>query len=469
MLVIRVTDPNPIEHVSQQFKDAVNAGTRQWFVELDVYFDGPEEDPTTLTEEDVMRFDLLEEIASPGTDPIGVISSNEFEFTLSNDNRRFTPTNDESEYYGKLNPNVLVKPYLGLKRDDEEIEGVSLGTFWVRDWRARSERMEVQVPCYDSLYKWGQLYVPGLRASWDTTFADFLSLVLGSIGLTTSDYVIDEGLEVPIKVGWAPEGKLKDVLQEICHGIAFVDMARDGRIQFRPVSILTEDDVVFSFTDEDQITSIHVPTEMRGTYTRVQLTQSSPTIRPSEDVLRISKEVPGNGSVELSRASYRLSPVALVERITVEDTNNTVSISDILTTSVDMSCTLSNSDEEDQEVTVIATGLPIEKAHTRHMKVDEDLEETIEKRELHIENNLMQDDQLVSDTLDLIVELVTDPHRFIEASVRGNPAVIPGNTVSLSDPSDKIQDETANIIRRRLSYDGGVEESYDLYRVVEVS
>lgn len=462
----RITDPNPIDKVSFEFRDNVDAIQREWAVEVEVYFDGEDEPPVIFTEEEVSSFSLLEEIAAPGHDPLGVVSSNEFNLRLSNDDRKLTPTNVDGEYYGKLTPNILVIPYIGIKNQFGVAEGVALGKFWTRDWRAESQSMEVEVPCYDLMYKYGQLYVPSMRAIENTTIADLFSLVLESVGLGSNDYEIDEALDVPVRIGWLPEGKLKNVLQTLSQGLAFVDVTRDSKIRVRSLHILQDTEYIAELDDTNQIITASIPAMYQDVYTRVKIKRYVPTLKLTSEILRANIEVPAEDSTEFEQSGFTEAPAAVVERVGIHGADGEVTAEQIRTSALNMSLKLNNASEEPHTVDLIIYGRTVEGAHTWKIGINEELEEIIDKKELKVDNVLIQDQQHAEELLPILMGIVSDPYHRIITDVKGNPALVPGNVVKVSNPSDKVADEIGVLVRRDLRYEGGLEEKYELFKSV---
>ncbi len=117
------------------YKTAINALERMTIPLVKVYFDGEDADPTIFTHNEIVSMALLEEAQAEASTPFGAVSANELVLVLKNINQTFIPTNPDSPYYGKLRPNILVEPYLGIKVIGT-FKYVALGKFWTGDWRA---------------------------------------------------------------------------------------------------------------------------------------------------------------------------------------------------------------------------------------------------------------------------------------------------------------------------------------------
>ena len=77
-----------------------NAHSRCILLKLDIFFDGLQNEPLTVTRSDyLIDAELLEEAGAEDNNPLGAISANELAFSLYNDSGIFSPTNTESPYY----------------------------------------------------------------------------------------------------------------------------------------------------------------------------------------------------------------------------------------------------------------------------------------------------------------------------------------------------------------------------------
>jgi len=483
----KIKHANPIDEVSQDFLDAVNARTRQWRVEAEVYFDGPESPPTIFTEEDIVNMELLEELADD-TNPLGVITANELDITFSNDDRRFTPTNTDSPYHGKLKQDILIVPYLGLVIGDDQVEGVCLGEFWTKEWDSPSDEEHTYVNCLDRLHKWGKLHIEGSRTHRARRQYVFLLLVLHGLGFdidpeivdfepNPSDFVdeendwlieTDEEEEAFFATSegchgmWIPSGKAINVLSYVCKNFAFVDATRDGKLRFRPLSILRDTTHVAELNDTNQIMNLKSPGGYSDVYTRASVRRYLMGTKSSRPILETSMDEPGEEEEEFDEMEFE-EPIGAVTCIAFRRAQD-VSVSDIHTTATTSSFKMTGGDaHSDRVVGVEMYGRPIGKSGPKKVYVNESLEEEMGKNLFEIDCPTLQFTKPVRETGQLARDLLSDPYHRMTALVRGNPALIPGNIVKVSNASAKVKEEIAVLIHRRLRYDGGVEEEYKLY------
>lgn len=143
---------------------------------------------------DIISISLLEEMESSiGPLPIGNISSNEINVKLSNLNRWFDAGNTESPLYNLLKPNRRIRAWVGIEKEDEEMEMVPMGTFWSGDWDAPEDGVIAQTTGRDRM----EFLDQGEFAAGpftDITLYDLAAEVFTDAGLTYGEYWIDSEL-----------------------------------------------------------------------------------------------------------------------------------------------------------------------------------------------------------------------------------------------------------------------------------
>lgn len=461
----------PLSWVTPTFITKFNASFREVLSKVKVFFNGDRSIPEVFDADNVTRIELLEELGASTSNPLGTVSSNECVVGFDNNNRIMTPTNIASPYYGKLTPNILIIPYLGVlitnPSDSVQIyEYVSLGNFRTRDWNAPSESMETTVPCYDKLYQLSQRDVPAMRARPDTLLSELLSMVLESVGLTTGDYDIDAALNVPVNIGWIIPGKLISVLQYLLNGVGFAYMGRSGKLLIKSLSILQSAAVEATLTDINQIIVASVPTEYLNAYTKVTMNRFIPTLKTLEEVLTVDLTIPASGTINIEYLKFNRSPVAVIKRVGIMGGTSDVVMSSIEANAWDISFTLTNSALTEKKVTIQIYGHVIEQASIETTSINAPLELIIGRRELKIDGPMIQDETFVTSNIALILSVVSDPNMAVFADIRGNPAFTPSTSLLITDPADKLSDETVLLVRHKLSYDGGLSASIDCIRSI---
>lgn len=157
----------------------------------------------TYYNDEIESISLLEEVGySTGALPIGNVSANEIDITLSNADRRFDLTNTESVLYGYVKRNRKVRAWLGIKVAGE-IEWAPIGTFWTTQWDIPQDEMYAALVARDrlELLRLTDLAPTPVLTGW--TLYDLFEYVLVDAGIGAGGYRIDEDLkDIIIPYAW---------------------------------------------------------------------------------------------------------------------------------------------------------------------------------------------------------------------------------------------------------------------------
>ncbi len=444
------------------YSDEVNADARQWTSMVEVFFDGIENSPTVIEQDVVTTISLLEEATAQNVNPLGTVSANEVNLGFDNSNRNFTLSNTASPYYGKMKPNVVVKPYLGLVLANSSIEYVPLGVFKTGDWSAKGDVVEATVTAYDRLYGLKEMNCPDLAVMEDTTVAGLFAALFQALGLGESDYYIDPSLTQPIKAGFVPKGTVNPALQALsvagyCH--VYVDRQNVIQVRGRQTFNSTER----TWTDDNQIITAQNPQQYLDVYSSVRIKYKLPSIKADQTLVQISNlVVPVEGlTVEVEFTS---GPVSKVSEVMLLNSINT-RLYDIQYGAWKLTVSINNSGEAPETVNLKAVGSTVELTASEYRAVDSSAEAEFGVKELVIDNDLIQNEDVAIAYANAILPHITDPYANFELSVRGDPAVLLHDTLVINDPSEMIAATTVAITRTQLKYDGGLEAEVSAVRV----
>lgn len=436
------------------YKTAINADSRHIIPKVDVYFDGDTQTPTTFTGDDVTMIDLLEEANAEGDNPLGFVSSNEFALGLNNSSRDFTQTNTAGAYYGKLRPNILVKPYLGVQLADLSYEDIPLGVYRTGDWDAPSSSVEATVTCYDKLYAIGNMDMPMLPVSENATIYSMFETLFLACGLVAGEYVIDTSLAQNVFLGWLPDGKVRDSLQIIAvAGCCNVVADRYEIIQVK--SNFQTGTADFAMTDSDQIITAENPQKYLQTYNSIKVAYKIPYLKESETVLSIESLTIPQGGLTLTEMTFNTSPVANVDQVNLLGAVNS-SI-----TSVEYGCNritivIANTSSA-ESVALEAIGQAIDLVSLNYVLEDAALVTAWGRRQLSVDNILIQSLGVAQSYAGALLQLVKDPNSSFTLEIRGDPSLEVNDIISVTDATDKIG--TVSIVPQRIqfSYNGALD------------
>jgi hypothetical protein len=440
--------------VSDAYRTAIDADMRNIKPRVLVYFDGDSQPPVEFDEDTVVDIHLLEEARAESDNPLGLVSSNEITISFRNDDRAFTPTNPASPYYGKLRPNVLVKPYLGVETSPGVFEWVPLGVFRTGDWSAPSDSVEATITCYDKLYEIGNKDVPMLPAVAETTIYGLFGLLFQALGLSSSDYLIDPSLNQPVRIGWLPKGKVKDALQTLAvAGNCSVMVDRYGIIRVR--SNFVSGSPVAVLTDNDQIISAENPQKYLDTYNVVKVNYKSPYLKPLDSLLKIDSLTVPNGGITLQNIEFSSSPVVVVDQVKIIGAKNSA-ITSMQYGAWAITIEIANPGP-DETVSLEVTGRAAGMINSAYTAKDDASVALWGEKKLEIDNVLIQDLNATKTYADMLLNLLKDPYANFSLNIRGDPALEVGDTIKVQDAADKIGDVTLVPIRITLDYDGALE------------
>ncbi|WP_089610093.1 hypothetical protein [Dehalobacterium formicoaceticum] len=439
--------------VSEAYKAAIDANRRHIIPKVLVYFNTI---PAEFSGDEVISLNLLEEARAETGNPLGAVSSNELTITLDNTNHHFTPTNTASPYYNRLKPNVKIEAFLALEITTGVYEDIPLGIFYTAEWK------EGTVTGYDALCALGAMDVPMVKPREDTTigtmFADLFE------ALEVDSFYVDPRLIQSVSIGWLPKGSVNQALQLLCAaGNCFVNVDRFGRIKAQkntPSGV-----AVATLKDSNQILHAENPQKYLGIYNAIKLTYSGVRMgRKREEILKIEDAEIESGTSVLDKTDFSGGPIGQVEKVTLLKPEECY----MSTVAYDAWSIIINTENpgEDEKLDITVTGFPIT-VKTRHREViNEALVADWGRKELQVENYLLQHRTVAQEYAEEILSIMSDPFKNFYLDVRGNPALEIGDVVTVDDPTDRIPLTNIVIERIELAYDGGLSGTIEGSRTI---
>ena len=444
--------------VSDAYKTAVNADTRRWLPRIEIYFDGPGVDPVVFDGDDVASISLLEESSADGENPLGLVSSNEIKINLDNSERNFTPTNTTSLYHGKLKPNILIKPYLGLLVAPGTYEYIPLGVFRSGDWQSPSGSVEASVTAYDRLYEIGKLDVPMIAMAANTTIGQLFAILFDALGLAAEEYDVGEALDQPVPLGYIPNGKVLAALQYMTiAGSCSVTTDRYGVINVTSNFVTGSVVPVQTWTDQNQIAEAENPQRYLDCYSAVKVNYKIPRLNPLDTILKIEQLVIPTGGITIANVEFSAGPVAYVEQVRLNGAVNSGVVS-VEYGAWTITVAIANAgDQETVELEVI--GQDVDFITVPYTAQDSAAIAEFGFKELSIDNRLIQGSQIAQSYATSLLSYVLDPLVNFDLEIRGDPAIEVGDIVQIQDPSDLIGSVDVVPVRITLDFDGGLSAS----------
>lgn len=187
----------------------------------------------TYLSDQIESIRLLEEVGyNTGSLPIGNLSANEIDVSLSNADRRFDLNNSQSPLYGYIKRNRRVTAWLGANIN-ETIEWHLLGVFWTTSWDISKDSLVAKLTARDRLELLRQTDFETSIVYENKTLYELFEIVLQDAGLSADEYELDSALTtIVIPYAWFPKMSHRAALQRLAScGIIQVYCTKEGKIR----------------------------------------------------------------------------------------------------------------------------------------------------------------------------------------------------------------------------------------------
>lgn len=445
-------------NVTPEYRAAVNAydnmKSREVIAKLELYLDGPSNPPLILDYDSLISVDLLEEVGTASSLPWGGISANEIDISIKNIAGEFTPINKNGPHYGKLHPNVLMKPYYGIVLEDDSIEWIPLGTFWSGDWSNPGQSVNTNVTGLDRLANIMKVSTPNIRIQYDVSFIEAYTILLNEIGLNEEEYNIDDSIVGTLPYFWLEEDTIGDALKSlnVCSNSSiFCD--RYGVLQIR--SNLTESAAPLVVDDATQIFRAENLQRYNTAYSAVRIKYSAATKNQNIQVLKLENISIPSGISTLTNLKFQSTPIDTVRQVILSNTTTCEVINVDYGTNT-LSITVSNtSSNQLVDITVIADVINL--VDTSLVVQDNSFVESIGYRELVVDAFLITTRDTASSLGELYLDLVSDPYSEFSFTLRGDPSLELMDTFTAEAPTDMIEAVGVKIKKASYKWNGSLD------------
>lgn len=418
-----------------------NEGDRivQW--KADIYFNGLNNEPLSVNHANyLIDADLLEEAFADGKSPFGNVTSNEITLTLLNENGIFSPTKEESPYYGKIKKGVPIHLYC-RPSDQDYVTWDELGWFYVTEWTATITGITASVTANDKLYNVFEMPMPKLPVTANKTFV-------------TAYQEFFAALNTPVKIDAALSGSLKyfyntfankEFLAEISTGTqTYVFCDRDGtpKVYYSR----TTQDVAHELTDTDQIKNIASKQSAILDYDGAEVVMNVPQESNVNTLLSVKSLLVSAGNYTSANTSFSKTPVYKITAALLQGADD-VFVSDIKATCVDLVYSLKNTTGKEVTNELEIKGTYLDTVATEFSDAGDNL--------LSVDNIYIQTEAYAQEVLKLLRAYVFNKIPVLELEVRGNAKYKLGEKLHVSSTKYAV-DFTGILIRQKLHYDGGM-------------
>lgn len=416
-----------------------NEADREFDSKVLIYFD--ELIGTEITKEDyLIDFNILEEMWEDSGTVMGSVSANTLDLTLRNENRRFTPTNMDGPYSGKIKLGIKIEVYIKLIKKDQAFDWLQLGTFYVTDWQAGIDGITAAVYASDKLQQVFDADTVAVEVVQEYTYKQFLEYYFQKIGYTVT---VNDSLTDILHFGWSEESTTFDIDKQVQAALAACYCDRADNILVVP--LIRERALRATLTDSDQIITVTSDKSIIKSYDGVKLTYYVPKLKKDTELINVPDVDISAGLQTHDTLAFDDGPVVAVEHVGCQTKAILVMIASYKYTPWSIDITTNSAQETKTNLIVYGTKI--------------DFVETIlsdDKDNMYEYNNKFLQDATYATTFKrMLSKFVESEVPIIEVEIRGNPLLLLGDKVRIISPY-YATDFTGIIIKQKTKYSGGL-------------
>jgi hypothetical protein len=384
--------------------------------------------------------------------PFGIVTCNAATIVFDNLSHKFTLDNKDSIYYGRLKAGAkVIINFLVLT-------GTTWytlpDTIWYTDsWKCNTSDNTATVSCLDSLSQYKDKEVPAFPVQKNIQVGKAYALLFKQMGISSSQYVIDDTLTSPIIYFW----KLGDTFQAQLENLAQSTLTNvytttDGIIHVS--SLVDKKTSAMTIQDTDLIISTDAQPTYEDTYTGCKIKYKTLADK-TQQIIYESKDMSlAPGVTNLTGLKFTASPVLAVLAVTVNG-GTSVSILNVTCTSETMDITLSNNTNKTQTVTLQAHGTILTTADATASAVNKSSTASSDNI-LEISMAYILTPAIVQLYSQKILYNYNGNYVTMTISTRGLPILELYDKITVNSPSSKLNKEF-RIKKMSLSFDSGLE------------
>lgn len=228
-----------------------------------------------------------------------VIEPNSLDFTLANIDGIFSPSNENSPYFGLIKPGIKVEVYMSINDSDE----IPMGIYFVTDWNISDNGANASVYASDDMMFILKGDSSCILPQSAPTYGEFLLYYFDQLGY---DAQVDPSLTQRLQWGIST-GNINSDLSELSQATwSRCAFNRLGDLVVTPLDAVVQTRTVI--TDDDQIISISAKQSINKTFNGSRLTYHVP-IATLDEVLTVKDMSISSGISEEMCFPFQRTPV----------------------------------------------------------------------------------------------------------------------------------------------------------------
>ncbi len=409
----------------------------------------------TYEGDDIIMINLLEEReVSQGSLPVGNISSNEIDIRLVNENRKFDAGNTQSPLYQTLKQNRRIKAWIGseyLTWENLKVkEFIPLGTFWSGDWTVPEQDVYAQTTGRDRLEMLRKSEYNTSTVQTNKTLYDLAVAILTDAGLAAEEYFVDTELQdYTVPYSYFDSQSHREALRKIaeaCLGQVYCD--REGIIRIEGPSYLDDNTSVDTLTRDDYFNKDN-PVKWSEVANYIEV-ETQP-LRPDtlQEVYKSNEPISiGAGETKSITVFYNESPC-----INAAATTSFGTITEDTYYAWGANVKVYSATAGSFELTINAQPLKVLNKNKIVRQDEASITDMGVIKYTYPGNSLVQTVAVAETIADNLLAYYKDPRRDVEIDWRGNPAMLLGDRVTVTD---KLEENDYFVVKQELEFDGAL-------------
>lgn len=407
--------------------------------------------------DDIFFIHLLEEKeVSQGSLPVGNISSNEIQIKLNNGDRSFDAGNKNSDLYGLVKPNRIIRAWIGI-----DGEFIPLGVFWSKDWVVPESDIVATVIARDRLDRLRDNTYSTSIVQTNKNMYELAETVLIDAGLNDEQYWIDEELkQFTVPYAYFNPVTHREALRQIstaCLGQVYCN--RDGMIRIEGPSYVLNKIVppiteAYEISDDDYFIKDN---PSRQTEIANHITIETRPLKPDT----LQEVYLSNEPLNITAEQYRDVTIFFNEAPCIDVNISIQGVGTIVNSSIyAWGANIKIYSSTTGTFTLSAMGKPL-RVISKDKIVVQDGDSIIDNGIIRYNfpsNHLIQNQSTAQIIADKLLQYYKDPKRDLEMDWRGNPALELNDIVVVNDYVRGDDEELGYYYatKQELEYNGGL-------------